>query len=112
MQPPPVPVRWGFVVFTPVVGASRYDPRHSTPLGGTMRHRPVVCLLAAMLALAGCSGDDHKPDPAACRKAIKAQYVPGTAKLKGEPERPKECDGLSTDQVSSIAESVIEELSK
>ncbi|MGW5477684.1 hypothetical protein [Streptomyces sp. NPDC004008] len=76
------------------------------------RTTTVILLAAAALALAGCSSSHHDPDPAACRKAIKAQYVPGTVQLKGKPERPKECDGLSTDQVSSIAESVIEELSK
>jgi hypothetical protein len=45
----------------------------------------------------------------ACRKAIKAQYVPGTATLKGKPGRPKECAGLSADEVSEIALSVIQE---
>jgi ABC-type glycerol-3-phosphate transport system substrate-binding protein len=73
--------------------------------------RTTILLAAACLALAGCSSD-AKPDPAACRKAIKAQYVPGTVQLKGKPGQPKECDGLTTDQVSGTAESVIEELSK
>lgn len=74
-----------------------------------MRRIPAVLLIAASLALTGCSSESPKPDPAACRKAIKAQYIPGTVQLKGKPERPKECDGLSTDEVSKIALSVIEE---
>jgi hypothetical protein len=77
-----------------------------------MRRTATAILLAAGLTLVGCSSEHHKPDPAACKRAIKAQYVPGTVQLKGKPERPKECDGLSTDQVSGIAGSVIEELSK
>ena len=47
---------------------------------------------------------------AACKKAIKAQYVPGTAKLKdGVQGRPVECAGLSTDEVSAIALEVVSE---
>jgi len=46
---------------------------------------------------------------AACRAAIKAQYVPGTAKLKGAPSTPAECAGLSTDEVSKIALEVVSE---
>ena len=89
-------------------------------------HTAATILLAASLGLAGCSlhepapstGSTSAPAPApthvatgkaACRKAIKAQYVPGTAKLKGKPGTPKECDGLSTDEVSAIALSVIQE---
>lgn len=49
---------------------------------------------------------------AACRKAIKAQYDPDTLQLKGKPGRPAECAGLSTDEVSALAVSVIDELSK
>ncbi|MGW0967103.1 hypothetical protein [Streptomyces sp. NPDC002516] len=76
-----------------------------------MRRRTATALLLATgLALTGCVAENHGPDPAACRKAIKAQYEPGTLTLKGNPERPKECAGLSTDQVSSIALSVIEEI--
>jgi hypothetical protein len=85
--------------------------------------RTVVILLAAGLTLAGCSTEEPGSNPpsasaapthvatgkAACRKAIKAQYVPGTAKLKGEPGKPKECAGLSSDEVSEIALQVIEE---
>ncbi|MFI0961022.1 hypothetical protein ACH4S8_06365 [Streptomyces sp. NPDC021080] len=78
-----------------------------------MRRRTATALLLTVgIALSGCSSEHHAPDPAACRKAIKAQYEPGTLKLKGKPERPQECDGLSTDQVSSIAQSVIEEITK
>jgi hypothetical protein len=77
-----------------------------------MHRRTTTLLLTVGLALAGCASEHHDPDPAACRKAIKAQYEPGTVKLKGEPERPKECDGLSTGQVPSIAQSVIEEILK
>jgi hypothetical protein len=76
------------------------------------RRTATTLLLTASLTLAGCASDHHDPDPAACRKAIKAQYEPGTLTLKGKPERPKECDGLSTDQVSSIALSVVEEITK
>lgn len=47
---------------------------------------------------------------AACKKAIKAQYEPGTAKLKdGARGRPAECAGLSNDQLSRIVTSVIDE---
>jgi len=74
-----------------------------------MRHGLTAASLLACLALAGCSDDHPKPDPAACKKAIKAQYEPGTAKLKGEPGTPKECDGLSDDQLSGIVTRVIEE---
>jgi hypothetical protein len=73
-----------------------------------MRRR-IAALVTAALALVGCSSEHHDPDPVACRKAIKAQYVPGTATLKGKPGRPKECDGLSADEVSEIALSVIQE---
>lgn len=73
-----------------------------------MRHTTAI-LLAATLALAGCSSEDHKLDPAACRKAVKAQYEPGTAKLKGSPSRPKECDGLSDAEMSKIVLSVVQE---
>lgn len=71
--------------------------------------RTTAVLAVAVIALAGCSSDHQKPDPVACRKAVKAQYEPGTAKLKGKPGRPKECDGLSDDQLSQIVTSVIEE---
>lgn len=64
----------------------------------------VICL-----ALTGCSSSQPDPDPAACKKAIQAQYEPGTAKLKGQPGTPKQCDGLSTDEVSRIALEVIQE---
>lgn len=88
-----------------------------------MRHAATTVLLAASFALAGCTAQAPEPSPpttsaapthvatgkAACRKAIKAQYEPGTAKLKGKPGTPKECDGLTTDEVSRIALSVIEE---
>lgn len=43
----------------------------------------------------------------ACRAAIKAQYEPGTAKLKSAPSRPAECAGLSDDEVSQIVLDVI-----
>jgi hypothetical protein len=43
----------------------------------------------------------------ACRAAIKAQYEPGTAKLKSTPSRPAECAGLSDDEVSQIVLDVI-----
>jgi hypothetical protein len=76
-----------------------------------MRHTTTATLLATLLlgAAVGCGSDHHDPDPAACRTAIKAQYEPGTAKLKGEPERPSECDGLSDDELSKIVTGVIEE---
>ncbi|MFC9282989.1 hypothetical protein [Streptomyces collinus] len=78
-----------------------------------MRHRiTAIILLAASLALAGCSSESHEPDPAACKRAIKAQYEPGTAKLKGKPGTPRECDGLSDDQVSKIVLSVVQENTK
>jgi hypothetical protein len=67
-----------------------------------------VATALAALVLGGCSSE-HKPDPAACRKAIKAQYEPGTAKLKGAPGKPKECDGMNDDQVSKIVLSVVQE---
>jgi hypothetical protein len=50
-----------------------------------MHRRTTTLLLTVGLALAGCASEHHDPDPAACRKAIKAQYEPGTVKLKGEP---------------------------
>jgi hypothetical protein len=68
-------------------------------------------LLAAMLGLAACSSTPT-PDPAACRTAIKAQYIPGTATLKGDPTEPPACQGLSSDEISKIAEGVIEENTK
>jgi hypothetical protein len=93
------------------VGGWRYDPATiHAPWGETMRRTTtaaVVLLLA--VGAGGCSSDKHDPDPAACRKAIEAQYEPGTATLKGDPKRPKECDGMSDDQVSRIALNVIEE---
>ncbi|MEV8033914.1 hypothetical protein [Streptomyces sp. NPDC086182] len=85
-------------------------------------NRATTAVLAATLLLAtGCVSSTDDPAPlasvapqpatgkAACKAAIKAQYEPGTAKLKGEPGTPPECDGLSTDEVSKIAISVIEE---
>jgi hypothetical protein len=76
-----------------------------------MRHTTTALLATLLLAggAVGCGSDHHDPDPAACRTAIKAQYEPGTATLKGEPERPSECDGLSTDALSKIVTGVIEE---
>ncbi|MDJ0345697.1 hypothetical protein QMK19_34240 [Streptomyces sp. H10-C2] len=93
------------------------------------RHTAAALILAATLLLAGCS-NDPKPDPAgtttppaaattaappagsaaaACRAAIKAQYEPGTVNLTGAPTRPPACQGLTSDQVTEIAQAVIEE---
>jgi hypothetical protein len=47
------------------------------------------------------------PDTAACYKAIKDQYEPGTITLTGAPAEPPACQGLTTDQVSEIATAVI-----
>jgi hypothetical protein len=74
-----------------------------------MNRTTVAVLAAALLLATGCGSSHQDPDPAACREAIRAQYLPGTATLKGEPGTPKECDGLSADEVSKIAVSVIEE---
>jgi hypothetical protein len=70
----------------------------------------VALLLAAVLPLAGCGSSHHavKSTPSACRAAIRAQYVPGTATLKGTPTEPPACQGLSDARVSSITQSVIE----
>jgi hypothetical protein len=44
---------------------------------------------------------------AACWRAIRAQYQPGTVQLTGAPTEPPECAGLSTDEVSAVAEDVL-----
>lgn len=87
--------------------------RHHTPAAA-------ACLLAAALLTAGCSSSSSPAGSAqptatgtaACRAAIKDQYVPGTAQLKGEPTRPPACAGLSNDAVSEIVTSVIDENTK
>jgi hypothetical protein len=63
---------------------------------------------SALAAPSASTGVSH--GRAACKKAIKAQYEPGTAKLKdGARGRPAECAGLSNDQLSRIVTSVIDE---
>lgn len=47
---------------------------------------------------------------AACWKAIRDQYEPGTLRLTGEPAEPPTCLSLSTDEVSAVAEDVQEYL--
>lgn len=75
-------------------------------------------LIAAALLTAACSSSSpstlpkEAPSPAAtgtaaCMAAIKDQYVPGTAQLKGEPSRPAACAGLSDDVVSEITLGVV-----
>lgn len=49
------------------------------------------------------------PETAACYKAIKDQYEPGTAVLTGEPTEPPACLDLTTDQVSEVAGAVVED---
>lgn len=92
-----------------------------------MRHAYAATIAVATLLLAGCSsGTDDSPTsvtptmptapakvypatPAGCHDALKAQYAPGTITLTGQPTEPPACQGLSTDEVSSIAEKVISE---
>lgn len=95
-------------------------------------------ILAAGLTLTACSSSSHPDKPAdattqpvastaapntapipdsalakgartaACWRAIRDQYEPGTANLTGAPTEPPACQGLSTDEVSDIAEDVLE----
>lgn len=45
---------------------------------------------------------------AACWKAIRDQYGPGTVQLTGAPTTPPECAGLTSDEISAVAEDVLE----
>jgi hypothetical protein len=49
------------------------------------------------------------PDTAACFKAIRAQYEPGTAALTGAPTEPPACLSLTSDLVSEVASAVLED---
>ncbi|WP_435126483.1 hypothetical protein [Actinacidiphila sp. bgisy144] len=44
---------------------------------------------------------------AACWKAIRDQYTPGTVQLTGAPTTPPECAGLTADEVSAVASDVL-----
>lgn len=44
---------------------------------------------------------------AACWKAIRSQYAPGTAQLTGAPTEPPECADLTSDEISAVAEDVL-----
>lgn len=44
---------------------------------------------------------------AACWKAIRDQYTPGTVQLTGAPTTPPACAGLSSDEISAVAADVI-----
>jgi len=96
-----------------------------------------AAIVAAGIGLAGCSGSSNQPtdvlgmtaspaatlaseaplpdsrlatDPqtAACWRAIRDQYAPGTVQLTGAPAQPAACEALSADLVSQIAADVLE----
>lgn len=94
-------------------------------------HTAAAAMMLAGLALTACStGGSHHDTPstpaatqppiptgdhlatgkrtAACWKAIRDQYQPGTAQLTGAPTTPPQCSGLSTDELASVAEDVLE----
>lgn len=72
--------------------------------------RAIDEVTAELMASASATPTAHATGRAACKKAIKAQYEPGTSKLKdGAQGRPAECAGLSTDEVSAIALEVVSE---
>lgn len=100
-----------------------------------MRHHTTAgLLLATSLAIAGCStlsSHDATPTPtataavtqppipsgdqyatgartAACWRAIRDQYEPGTAQLTGAPTTPPQCATLTTDELAAVAEDVLE----
>lgn len=103
-----------------------------------MRTTALVLLAAAGIGLAGCSSSSHHtvhpgtvtaapttapasepPIPsdstlatgattAACWKAIRDQYTPGTVQLTGAPTTPPECAGLTSDQISDVAQDVLD----
>ncbi|MFE2427247.1 hypothetical protein ACFXJ5_10900 [Streptomyces sp. NPDC059373] len=51
----------------------------------------------------------YPPGPAGCHDALKDQYEPGTVTLAGAPTDPPACQGRTSDEVSQIAEDVINE---
>jgi hypothetical protein len=44
---------------------------------------------------------------AACWKAVRNQYTPGTVHLTGAPTTPPECAGLSSDEISDVVSDVL-----
>jgi hypothetical protein len=84
-------------------------------------HRTTAACVAALLLATGtaCSSNNNPTvratdtpvihSRAACKAAIKAQYVPGTARLKGKPHRPEQCADVSNDGLSTIVMNVIAE---
>ena len=98
-----------------------------------MRHHTAAgLLLATGLAIAGCSSSSHDTPPtptataavtqppipsgdqyatgktAACWRAIRDQYEPGTAQLTGAPTTPPQCATLTTDELADVAADVLE----
>lgn len=94
-------------------------------------HAAAAVLLSAGLTLAGCSTSSSHDTPAtsapaaateqplptgdqyatgktaACWRAIRDQYAPGTVQLTGAPTTPPQCAGLTADEISSVASDVL-----
>ena len=68
-----------------------------------MRH---AIALAALLSSAGCG---NEPDLAACEAAMREQYAEVQSGEREEGSRPSECDGVSDQELTDIAERLIGE---
>ncbi|SEO84003.1 hypothetical protein [Actinacidiphila rubida] len=84
--------------------SSSHDAKPTTTTPGTVAAKPTTAPASEApipdTALA-------KGKTAACWKAIRDQYTPGTMQLTGAPTTPPACASLTSDEISAVAEDVL-----